>query len=621
MTVTVTTLIAPARRAMIASGALTAAGAVLSVGPYVALRNMAAIWLGESDRSGWAGSPWAWAGLAAGSLLAAQLLYLWGLAITHLAEARLRHHLRARLVDAIGRLPLGRVAQIPHGAIRKMVCDDTSSIHTLVAHVPGDVTNALVGAAAGAVYLAWTDWRLALTLVGAWCLVLGAVAATAMRGLGDITDRFAVAQTGLAAATVEMLEGIKEIKSFQATDITRTRFDAARRRFSDLSYEWVLASGRMISLMGALLRPAVVFATVAPLAALFVARGWSEPSAVLVFFLLAPGLPEGLLTVVSMMQQIYESRMAARATADLLSQEPMPEGSFDDGDGPAPGRVEVDDVTFSYEPGAPVLKGVSFTAEPGAVTALVGPSGGGKSTLARLIARFYDVEGGAVRVSGVDVREATFPWLGSRVAIVLQDVALSHDSVHDNIALGRPGAAREQVEAAARAACIHERIMRLPRGYDTVLGEEGGFLSGGERQRVTLARAYLQDAPVLVLDEATAQADPASERDIHAALSRLAAGRTVIVIAHRLSTVRDADQILVVDDGAIVERGRHEDLLAAGGRYAAMWRSQDLAPDGGGGDDSGGDAGGRAEDAGPARGAERAGAVPSAAPAGAGEGE
>ena len=135
MTVTVTTLIAPARRAMIASGALTAAGAVLSIGPYVALRNMAAIWLGESDRSGWAGSLWAWAGLAVGSLLAAQLLYLWGLAITHLAEARLRHHLRARLVDAIGRLPLGRVAQIPHGAIRKMVCDDTSAIHTLVAHV------------------------------------------------------------------------------------------------------------------------------------------------------------------------------------------------------------------------------------------------------------------------------------------------------------------------------------------------------------------------------------------------------------------------------------------------------------------------------------------------------
>ena len=590
MAVTIGTLISPARRAMVASGLLTAAGAVLGVVPYAALHNMAAIWLGESERGGWAASPWAWAAVAVVSLLAAQVLYLMGLGVTHLAEARLRHLLRTQVVDALGHLPLGRVAAIPHGAIRKMVADDTSSIHTLVAHVPGDVTNAAVGTVAGMAYLLWADWRLALALLGVWCLVLVAAAVPVVRGFGDITDRFGVAQTRLAAATVEMLEGVKEIKSFQAADATRTRFNAAREHFSDISYEWVSASGRTISLMGAFLRPATVFATVAPLAVLFVARGWTQPSATLPFFLLALGLPEGLQTLVGMMQQMYESRMAAQTTAELLSQSPMPEGARNEGEGPAPGRVEADGVTFSYEAGSPVLRGVSFTAEPGTVTALVGPSGGGKSTLARLIARFYDVDDGAVRVAGIDVREATFPWLLSRVAIVLQDVDLSHDSVADNIALGRPGATREQIEAAARAACIHERIMRLPRGYDTVLGEEGGFLSGGERQRVTLARAYLQDAPVLVLDEATAQADPASERDIHLALSRLTAGRTVIVIAHRLSTVRDADQILVVDDGRIVERGRHDELVVADGRYASMWRSQDLDPGGpGGSDDDDGD--------------------------------
>ena len=587
MAVTIGTLISPARRAMVASGLLTAAGAVLGVVPYAALHNMAAIWLGESERTGWAGSPWAWAAIAVVSLFAAQVLYLMGLGVTHLAEARLRHLLRMRVVDAISHLPLGRVAAIPHGAIRKMVVDDTSSIHTLVAHVPGDATNAAVGAAAGMAYLLWADWRLALALLGVWCLVLVAAAAPAMRGFGDITDRFAVAQTRLSSATVEMLEGVKEIKSFQAADATRTRFNAAREHFSDISYEWVSASGKTISLTGAFLHPAIVFATVAPLAVLFVSQGWTRLSATLPFFLLALGLPEGLQTLVGMMQQMYESRMAARATADLLSQAPMPEGARDEGEGPAPGRVEVDDVTFSYEAGSPVLRGVSFTAEPGTVTALVGPSGSGKSTLARLIARFYDVDDGAVRVAGIDVREATFSWLLSRVAIVLQDVDLSHDSVADNIALGRPGATREQIEAAARAACIHERIARLPRGYDTVLGEEGGFLSGGEQQRVTLARAYLQDAPVLVLDEATAQADPASERDIHLALSRLAEGRTVIVIAHRLSTVRDADQILVVDDGAITERGRHGELMEEGGRYASMWRSQD--PGSGGGGDDGSD--------------------------------
>mgnify|MGYP000895198741 FL=1 len=581
MAVTVGTLISPARRAMVLSGLLTAGGAVLSVVPYAALRNMAAIWLGESNRVGWAGGLWVWAIIAVASLFAAQVLYLMGLGVTHLAEARLRHLLRARVVDAIGHLPLGSVASIPHGAIRKMVADDTSSIHTLVAHVPGDATNAVVGVAAGMIYLLWTDWRLALALLGVWCLVLAAIAVPTMRGLGDITDRFGVAQTRLASATVEMLEGIKEIKGFQAADATRTRFDAARARFSDLSYEWVSASGRTMSLMGAVLRPAAVFATVAPLVVLFVTQGWTRLSDTLPFFLLAPGLPEGLLTLVGLMQHTYESRMAARTTADLLSREPMPEGARDEEEGPTPGRVEVDGVTFSYEAGSPVLRDVSLTAEPGTVTALVGPSGGGKSTLVRLIARFYDVDSGAVRVGGVDVRAATFSWLFTRIAVMLQDVELSHDSVADNIALGRPGASREQIEAAARAACIHERITRLPRGYDTVLGEEGGFLSGGEQQRVALARAYLQDAPILLLDEATAQADPASERDIHRALSRLAAGRTVIIIAHRLSTVRDADQILVVDGGRVVERGRHHELMAADGRYASMWRSQDTGSESG----------------------------------------
>ena len=576
-TVTVSDLIRPARGAMILSGALTAVGAVLSIVPFVALRNLAAIWLEESDAQGLAARPWTWAVVAVGSLFVAQLLYLTGLGVTHLAEARLRHHLRVRVVEALSRLPLGRVAAIPHGTIRKMVCDDTTAIHTLVAHMPGDTTNAVVMALAGTAYLLWTDWALTLALLGVWLLALAAVM-PAMRGLSGITDRFGKAQTDLAAATVEMIEGIKEVKGFQATDLSRTRFNAARRHFSDISYEWVTSSGRPMSLMAAVLRPATVFATVAPLAVLFVWQGWTQLSATLPFFLVALGLPEGMVTFINLMQHAYESRMAAQDTAELLSQAPMPEGGFDADDGPAPGRVEVDDVTFSYEPGSPVLKGVSLTAEPGTVTALVGPSGGGKSTLARLIARFYDVDAGAVRVSGVDVREATFPWLFSRVAIVLQDVALSHDTVHDNIALGRPGATREQVEAAARAACVHERITRLPHGYDTVLGEAGGFLSGGERQRVTLARAYLQDAPVLVLDEATAQADPASERDIHQALSRLAAGRTVIIIAHRLSTVRDADQILVIDDGRVAEHGRHEELLAADGRYAAMWRSQDLGP-------------------------------------------
>ena len=576
----VSDLIAPARGAMIVSAILTALGAILVVVPFAALHRMAALWLGESSATGWASRPWAWAIIAVVSLAASQMLYLIGIGLTHLAEANLRHTLRVKAVDALSHMPLGRVALTPRGAIRKMVCDDTSAIHTLVAHLPGDATNAVVAAVAGLGYLAWVDWRLTLALVGAWGGLFTIVLAVGMRGMGGIMGRFSAAQTGLAAATVEMLEGIKEIKGFQAAEATRTRFDAARGEFSEISFEWTRASGRAMSLMSALLRPATVAAMLAPLAVLFTSQGWTPLSATLPFFLLAPGLPEGLLTMAGLMQHLYESRQAARSTADLLSEEPMGQGEHAEGPGPAPGRVEARDVVFSYTEGAPVLRGVSFTAEPGTVTALVGPSGGGKSTLARLIARFHDVDSGQMLISGLDARDTRFSWLGSQVAIVLQDVDLTHDSVHDNIALGRPGASRAEVEEAARAACIHERITRLPHGYDTVLGDEGGHLSGGERQRITLARAYLQDAPILVLDEATAQADPASERDIHRALSRLAAGRTVITIAHRLSTIRDADQILVVDRGRIIERGRHEELLAAGGRYASLWRSQHDGGDG-----------------------------------------
>ena len=212
--------------------------------------------------------------------------------------------------------------------------------------------------------------------------------------------------------------------------------------------------------------------------------------------------------------------------------------------------------------------------QPGTVTALVGPSGGGKSTLAKLIARFYEADSGTVLVNGVDVRDASNTLLLGSVAIMLQDVALAHDSVFNNIALAKPDASLSEVEAAAKAACIHERIMQLPNGYDTILGDEGGFLSGGEKQRVALARAYLQDASILILDEATAQADPRSEQQIHEALAKLTTGKTVIVIAHRLATIRNADQILVIEDGRIVERGCHDELMEKDGRYATMWRTQ-----------------------------------------------
>ncbi len=238
------------------------------------------------------------------------------------------------------------------------------------------------------------------------------------------------------------------------------------------------------------------------------------------------------------------------------------------------GTLEFDRVEFGYDAARPILKGISFTVPAGQTVAIVGPSGSGKSTIGRLLFRFYDVTGGAIRIDGQDLREVTQQSLHDAIGVVPQDTVLFNDTVYYNIAYGRPDASRAEVEAAARAAKIHDFIVSLPEGYETRVGERGLKLSGGEKQRVGIARTLLKNPPILLLDEATSALDTQTERDIQDSLRAMGRGRTVITIAHRLSTIADADMIVVLEAGRIVERGRHEQLLAAGGRYAAMWARQ-----------------------------------------------
>ncbi|MFQ5567883.1 MAG: ATP-binding cassette domain-containing protein, partial [Paracoccaceae bacterium] len=239
------------------------------------------------------------------------------------------------------------------------------------------------------------------------------------------------------------------------------------------------------------------------------------------------------------------------------------------------GRVAFDDVDFDYGPGRAILRGVSFDVPGGRSLAVVGPSGAGKSTIFRLIFRLYDVTGGAVEIDGVDLRQVTQASLRAAIGVVPQDTVLFNDTIGYNIAYGRDGASRGEVVAAARAARIHDFIESLPEGYDTMVGERGLKLSGGEKQRVAIARTILKDPPILILDEATSALDTPTEREIQAELKRLGENRTVLMIAHRLSTVVDADEIVVLDRGRVVERGTHAALLAEGGHYAKMWARQE----------------------------------------------
>ncbi len=563
-------LVRSARGSMYLGFTLAALGAVFKVVPYIAIV--------EITRSLLAGNPdsahlWGWVIAAVVCMVVHSLSYTYALGNNHTAEARLRHELRQRLIGKLGVVNLGWFSARSSGRIRQAVSNDTADIHSLVAHLAGDFANSLISLLVSLGYLFWLDWRFAGLLIGCYLLISVLVYATSMTGIRKVFDDYTEAERQLSDRTVELVDGIKEVKNFGMTAEVFGRFDEAQKRFSKVSLVWMQKQSIGLSLIASLLRPGPVFAATMGLGLVFTLQGWLSPVTVVAFALVWVGLPEGLLTLMEMSQNLYAAKQAANSTLHILQAPELSEPNAEIAPEEEAPAVEFRDVSFSYDPGEPVIQELSLKCPPGTVTALVGPSGGGKSTLARLIARFWDVDSGTVLVNGRDVRDQPSRELLSSMSLVFQDVMLSTDTVRANIALGNADATEAEIEEAARAACIHDRIMQLPDGYGTIIGE-GAHLSGGEAQRLTIARAFLAASPILILDEATAQADSHSERLIQQAISNLAQKRTVIVIAHRLSTIQGVDQIAVIDAGRLVELGTHDDLLTQDGPYARLWRNQ-----------------------------------------------
>lgn len=560
------------------SMALSALSSACSFIPFIAVylvvADVVAVYpnFAALDAARMAGLGWMALGGVAGNIG----LYLAALLCAHSAAFDAEYNLKLQIVERLGRVPLGRLEALGTGRVGKVMDESVGAIEGFLAHSLPDMAAAFTAPVAIVVLLFVFDWRFGLAAVACVVAAFGVEAAGfSNKAITDKMRRHLVNQERMAGATVEYVRGMPVVKTFGQTAESFGRLSEAVRAYTDLALDVALFWQSLMPAFTAIINNAYLFVLPVGIA---LGAGLSgadfRPFALdFIFYLLfVPSIAGALnkMMYISEDSMIISSHLSR--IDEVLGTRALP--------APGPGAarvperfdVELDGVSFSYGEGAPLaLDGVSLTVPEGTTCALVGPSGAGKSTVASLVARFWDVSAGSVRIGGVDVRDIDPDELMGCVSLVFQDVHLFRASMLENIRMARPGATREEVVAAARAAQADAFIRALPQGYDTVYGSEGVHLSGGEAQRVSIARAILADRPVVVLDEATAFSDPENEHLIQKALGRLMAGRTVIMIAHRLSTVAGADQIAVIDGGRVVERGRHEELLAARGTYARMW--------------------------------------------------
>lgn len=528
----------------------------LSIAPYVALINLGGLFF-DAARAGTpldTGAVWLNLIVLIVTFIGRVTTYVIALGVTHFADNRWRSHIRTLMLERLARAPLAWFTSINSGRVRKAIQDDAAQIHTLVAHAPVETTAAIVQPLALLVYAFVIDWRLGLLAIANLPLFVISYAVM-MKDMGEHTAEMDTRMAKVSARMVEFVAGIAVVKAFGRVGRAHSSYTQAAEEFSVFYRAWCDPLLKGGALGAAALSTAFVLTLNLGGGAWLVHHGYVTPVQVLATALMAMVIPTALM-VISFSMWAYQlaggAALRIQATLDtpILPQPVVsqtPDGDY---------TVRFDEVSFAYGD-TQALSKVSLTLHPGTVTALIGPSGSGKSTLATLVARFADPDSGRVSIGGVDLRQIANDDLYDLVAFVLQDPQLLHTSIRDNIVMGRPGAGEAQMIEAAKAAYIHDFIMTLPKGYDTIVGEETN-LSGGQAQRVAIARALLIDAPILLLDEATAFADPDSEAEIQMALTRLVADRTVLVIAHRLTAILGADQIVVLEGGRVVACGTHE---------------------------------------------------------------
>lgn len=514
---------------------------------------------------------WAWASL--GGIVVYGVLFYSANMLSHIAAFHILYEMRMAIARKLVRLPLGFFSRRSSGELKKIMSEDVERVELFVAHHIPDITTAIIFPLLLLGFLLYTDALLALVVLIVFALAIS-LQATMLSGnkSQETMKAYHASLARMNQSIVEYVRGIQVVKVFSRS------VESYRKLHTDI-VDFKCTSERVCTdytptytAFLTLLSSTLLFLVPAAWWRLHSASCYTQTlPTVLLFLVLGSGLFFPMLKLMWMGSMLAQIGMGVKAIDEVLDKEEISETA--QALTPKDSSIVVNDVSFAYRDGIMVLHHVSFSAEPGTVTALVGPSGSGKSTLAMLIARFWDVASGEIRIGGVALQDMSTTDLMDHVSFVFQDNMLFFDSIAENIRMGHPTATQTDIENAARAAQCHDFIIALDQGYHTLVGEGGTYLSGGEQQRIALARAILKNAPILILDEATAYADPENEGKILEAFSHLIPGKTVLVIAHRLGTIVDAHQILVLDQGKIVERGKHNELLQCEGLYTNMWNT------------------------------------------------
>ncbi|MBQ7925581.1 MAG: ABC transporter ATP-binding protein [Lachnospiraceae bacterium] len=488
--------------------------------------------------------------------------------LSHHATFQVLGNIRKQTCDKLSRLPLGFVLDTPSGSLKNVIVERIDSIETTMAHVIPEFTSSLLGTLAMAIYLLTIDWRMGFASF--ITLVLGLVAYMGMMIDYQTDYQNTIDKTKkLNDTAVEYINGIEVIKAFGKAKSSYERFVVAAREGSECYVEWMRRCNVFFSI-AMVLTPATMLA-VLPIGGLLYMNGSLSANDLIMIIVIAVGLITPIVTCMSYSDDLGQIGTIMGEVIGIMEAEELirPENIKEK---PVDNTIILNNVKFGYKD-KEILHGINLQFKEGTVNALVGPSGSGKSTIAKLVASLWDVGEGSIAVGGVDVRNMPLDFYNDKVAYVSQDNYLFDTTIMENIRMGKQGATDEEVIAAAKSSGCHEFIMSLEKGYDTVAGGAGGHLSGGERQRIAIARAMLKNAPIIILDEATAYTDPENEAIIQASVASLVKSKTLIVIAHRLSTIADSDNIVVVKDGFIDSQGTHEELLAMNGLYKEMWQA------------------------------------------------